>query len=333
MEESKAISPEVKGLFSTVRAQAKEYTKAFERLEIEISRFEALKTELSKVPDQIRYEVNNTIQELRKNVDDSIELLEVKFDTISNIYNDIESIRSLRDELSDMSKKLNNQTVEINNIINNFRARSEAELKSFIAEIRQKIDDEMAQHSAKTENKMNIKIRKLEGKLLTFDQKLWSVSNTQNYEFKNLLSDFNALKADVVDPQDVLETFDKVIKRSASNFIKEHAKDLIGDLLAMEKKEINDNISKIKQFFNQKNINMPGKEKDKEATYFDDFSFDLNTIINKNNANERMINSLKKEINTLNHDMNDIYKSKNIALIIAGLSLSGMLIMAIILAM
>lgn len=333
MEESKAISPEVKGLFATVRSQAKEYTKAFERLEIEISKFETLKTELSKVPDQIRYEVNNTIQELKKNVEDSIELLEVKFDTISNIYNDIESIRSLRDELSDMSKKLNKQTVDINNFINNFKARSEAELKSFIAEIRQKIDDEMSQHSAKTENKLNIKIRKLEGKLLTFDQKLWSVSNTQNYEFKNLLSDFNALKADVVDLQDVLETLDNVIKRSASNFIKEHAKDLIGDLLAIEKKEINDNISKIKQFFNQKNINMPGKEKDEEATYFDDFSFDLNTIINKNNANERKINSLKKEINTLNHDMNDLYKGKNIALIIAGLSLSGMLIMAIILAM
>jgi SMC interacting uncharacterized protein involved in chromosome segregation len=109
MEESKALSPEVKGLFATVKSQAREYTEAFERLNIELARFETLRTELNKVPDQIRYEVNNTIQELKKNFDESVELLEVKFDRISDIFNNIDNIKDLRDELQILSKKLNQQ--------------------------------------------------------------------------------------------------------------------------------------------------------------------------------------------------------------------------------
>jgi gas vesicle protein len=333
MEESKALSPEVKGLFATVKSQAREYTEAFERLNIELIQFESLRTELNKVPDQIRYEVNNTIQELKKNFDESVELLEVKFDRISDIFNNIDIIKDLRDELQKLSKTLNQQAHEINNTIANFKARSENEIDSFVKEIRQRIETDIEQQSAKTETKLNIKIRKLEGKLLTFDQKLWSVSNSQNYEFKNLLNDFDALKTDIVDIQDILESFDKYIKRVSSKFIKDHAKEIIGDLLAIEKKEINDNIAKIKQFFNQKNSNMPNSKysNSDEATYFDDFSFDLNTIINKSSSNERLINTMKKDLTAMNDQINELQKSKSIALLIAGLSLSGMVIMALVL--
>jgi ABC-type transporter Mla subunit MlaD len=333
MEESKALSPEVKGLFATVKSQAKEYTEAFERLSIELIQFEQLKTELTKVPDQIRYEVNNTIQELKKNFDESVELLEVKFDRISDIFNTIEDIRELRDELQKLSKTLNQQTIEINNTISNFKTRSQSELDNFIKETNRTIETTVEQLSAKTETKLNIKIRKIEGKLLTFDQKLWSVSNAQNYEFKNLLNDFENLKTDITDIQDILESFDNYIKNVSSKFIKDHAKELISDLLAIEKKEINDNINKIRQFFHQKNEKntIPQRNNTDEATYFDDFSFDLNTIINKSNTNERLLNSLKKELSNINDQIGDLQKSRSIALIIAGISLSGMLLMALVL--
>jgi hypothetical protein len=59
------------------------------------------------------------------------------------------------------------------------------------------------------------------------------------------------------------------------------------------------------------------------STYFDDFSFDLNTIINKSSSNERLINTMKKDLSAMNDQVNELQKSKSIALLIAGLSLSG----------
>ena len=331
MEESKAISPEVKGLFATVKSQAREYTEAFDRLNIELTRFETLRTELQKVPDQIRYEVNNTIQELKKNFDESVDLLEVKFDRISEVFNNIDSIRELKEDLIKLSKTLSQQKVEINNAVENFKARSENEINTFVKEINQIIEANVEQQSAKTETKLNIKIRKLEGKLLTFDQKLWSVSNSQNYEFKSLLRDFDSVKTDIVDLQDLLESFDKYIRKVSSRFIKDHAQEIIEDILVLEKKEINDNINKIKQFFShyKGNISNHNINNSNETTYFDDFSFDINTIINKNNSNERMIDSVKKDLSSLNDQILELQKSKSIALLIAGLSLSGMIIMAL----
>lgn len=333
MEESKALGPEVKGLFTTVKAQAKQYTDAFERLSYELASFESIKTELVKVPDQIRDEVNNTIQELKKNFEDTIELLEVKFERISNIYNDFENIRNLRDELTIMSTTLIKLTTEINITLNNFKSHSQTVLDSLVKESRQRIDDEMEKHASKTESKLTIKIRKLEGKLLAFDQKLWSVSNSQNYDIKRFASDIKSMKADIPDLQDALATFDNIIKRSASGVIKEHAKVIINDLLTIEKKEINDQLSKIERFFSQININMPTSEafSKSESAHFDDFVLDMKTINDKSNSNEQIINSMKKKIFTLNSQLEVLHKSNVLSIVIGILSLSGILIIAYIL--
>ena len=86
MEDTKAISPQVKGLFETIRKQAKEYSQAFEYIESERNILLKLQDELVALAVRMKQQVDTSILDLNKNFEDAISNIFYKIEKINIIY-------------------------------------------------------------------------------------------------------------------------------------------------------------------------------------------------------------------------------------------------------
>lgn len=189
MEESKALSPEVKGLFETVRVQAKEYAKAFEYLEAQINELNHLKIHLEKFAEQIRNDFNSANVELNKTVVDFVNEVELKTSRVQKVYESLDSIKTLRDELYEASNIMKRQIIDGRNSVQNFKEKSELEISNALSNISNTIEKEIEMHSQRFELNINLKLRQFQSKLLNYDQKMWSLSDSQSRDYKNFVNE------------------------------------------------------------------------------------------------------------------------------------------------
>jgi hypothetical protein len=194
MEESKAISPETKGLFDTIRAQAKEYAEAFDFLKREKEELMRLKSLLYDTQSEISAKAGDLFNEIHKNVIETLSLIESKTEKTIKIYDELENIRTLRDSLYSLSESLKKQAVELQSTNQMFKSRADIEIESTILEIRSKAEKEIESQIQKMELRLALKLKNIESKILNFDQKLLSISDFQGREYRTLLEEIESCK-------------------------------------------------------------------------------------------------------------------------------------------
>ncbi|HPI20502.1 MAG TPA: hypothetical protein PKY56_09030 [Candidatus Kapabacteria bacterium] len=189
MEESKALSPEVKGLFDTIKHQAKEYTKAFDYLETQISELSHLKTYLEKFAEQIRNDFNTTTVDLNKSIAEFVNEVELKSEKIQKVYDNLDSIKELRDELYEANNRIKRQITETSTSLQNFKEKSELEINSALSNISNTIEKEIESNIQRLELNISLKLRQFQSKLLNYDQKIWALSDAQSRDYKNFVNE------------------------------------------------------------------------------------------------------------------------------------------------
>lgn len=194
IEESKAISPEVKGLFELVKNQAKEYTYAFEDLQKKRDELDRNKLEFIKSARELREEVRNAIKELQASAEDSLKIVEQKTEKTIKIYNEFDKIEKLRESLSHTFDSMKEKTIEFEKRINEIKELSDSELENSLISLRKNIESEIETAISKLEFRLSLNVKRFDGKLLNLDQKLWAMAESHlnsNNKINDELDDLN----------------------------------------------------------------------------------------------------------------------------------------------
>ena len=143
MEDTKALSPEAKGLFETIKKQAKQYADAFGTLERETAELSSLKEEVTRLKDILNEDVTSSLKDIQDTVNDSIAVLETRTNKTQRIYSELEDIVDLKNELRELRDTLKKLQVELDSSISTFQKKSDIELDSIIESSKARITKEI----------------------------------------------------------------------------------------------------------------------------------------------------------------------------------------------
>jgi chromosome segregation ATPase len=194
MQDSKAISEDVKELFQMIKAQADEYSNAFELLEQKTSEFNNTIESLNSYKDFFKNEFSHLSADTKIYVNATIKELENRLDKVTTIYDNLDNINSLKEALYQLQDRLKKQYSHVDNIVDEFKNRAEVELGSTLMSLKFRLEKEIDNLSNKYEARIDLKLKRLESQVLNYDQKIISIVDYQNKEFKSLKDDVDSLR-------------------------------------------------------------------------------------------------------------------------------------------
>lgn len=194
MDESKAISPEIKGLFETIKRQAIEYSKAFEF-------FEKTKQDiLLKLNDLETFSqsISNLLDEKIKNIENSLNDFIVDFQqkttTFQEVYQNLASIQNLQGELSRLHSDLRVKLLQVDNLVKTLENKMEMEFESYSQKVMERIEEETDSTLKMLEVKYALKFKSIDEKFSNIDQKLLNQTVTHSRFSKAIYDEIDTLK-------------------------------------------------------------------------------------------------------------------------------------------
>lgn len=191
MENSKALSPEVRSIIDKLGTQIAEYGEAFSILGREIEKLEHFHIELENIGDRVQIEAANVFIDLETKVSNTISRLDSKSEVIMRIDSEWEAIRELQEELSRLQDKLRVGLLELSQATETFKTKSELELESTLNHIKMRLGKEieaeigkMEMHLALKLKNFDVKQQSLEHRTITMNDSFVREINAQNEDIE-----------------------------------------------------------------------------------------------------------------------------------------------------
>ncbi|MFN3269234.1 MAG: hypothetical protein ACK42G_01470 [Candidatus Kapaibacteriota bacterium] len=127
MEESKAISPEIKGLFETIKQQAIEYSKAFEFFEQTQREIVSKLKELDEFAQNISNSLDGKVKIIEDAVNNFVEDFQQKSANFEIFYRNLEYVEKLKNELTKLNSELKVKLLEVDNLVKTLENKIEME--------------------------------------------------------------------------------------------------------------------------------------------------------------------------------------------------------------
>lgn len=201
MEATRALSPELTGLFGKIQSQAEEYGKAFDLLEKCRKEFEASISKLNALEENVRNDSELAISKINTNVLESLIILKNKTDETVKLSIDLgdikafkTSLENLKSDLTNLNNTLTKQSEEIDSTLKYFKKKSEMELESTLLGLKSKIDKDIQSEGQKIEIRTNLRLKQMESIFLTFDDRLKLIEGNVSSAVKRLSLDMDLLK-------------------------------------------------------------------------------------------------------------------------------------------
>ncbi|MDX9790577.1 MAG: hypothetical protein WC313_10170 [Candidatus Kapaibacterium sp.] len=205
MQDTKALRPEIKGLFETIKNQAIKYSEAFELLDYHRSEYERYIKELKSLYDEIYVSTGNEMFQLRQKYDDLTKILKVENSKISRKYSELkdlkqlqdsyfsalESIKSIQTSLESQYSMLKKGSDDFNEKIQDIKNSANSKVDEFISVYLDKIDDTLKSQNHKFEDKINNKLRLIEGKIINNDEIYFAFQEKYKSDIKKVLDEFD----------------------------------------------------------------------------------------------------------------------------------------------
>jgi chromosome segregation ATPase len=235
MNETNAIRPELRGLFDTVKQQARQYRTAFETIEKRSDEFLKLAHELRKLSDDTQQDVENTIYNLRQKVEDLIKVLELETEKTLQKYRQLKDISELKDNVEDafersmeLRESLAKNNITAQNLIKSLDsekdklreiARNSSEY--LVKQEKQLIDDTLRKNFETFDKKYLEHAKSNEQRIIKLDKTFWSLQDKYENEFDKMAEElaemrqiFGSIKVDTdkrID--DFTKAFDLITKK------------------------------------------------------------------------------------------------------------------------
>ncbi|MCX7880447.1 MAG: hypothetical protein N2517_07275 [Ignavibacteria bacterium] len=227
MDESKAINPEIKGLFETVKRQALEYSKAFEFFEEEKKIISQKLEELENFSQHILEEIENKIKLLENTINDFISDFQQKSASFEVAYKELDRIELLKQELNNQNSELKVQMIKFDSLLKTFENKVELEFESLSRKVLNMIENEISSSLKKFEVKYALKIKSLEEKVVNFEQKLLALTLSQSRFTKTFYEETDTMQQGLQQIKQALYDERQKIEARFSEFSEELNKKLI----------------------------------------------------------------------------------------------------------
>jgi translation initiation factor 2 alpha subunit (eIF-2alpha) len=197
MDESKAISSELKGLFETIKRQAIEYSRAFEFFEKEKQEIIQRQNQLTEFSRILATEVGSKIHSLETKIDNFLSEFDQKTASIESIYKNLSSIESMNNNMSTLHSELKIRLLEVDNLLKTLENRIEKEFESLYNKLHKKLYEELDTTFKKLEVKYVFKFKSLDEKIINFDQKLLNLTVNQSNFSKTIYDDIETIRTNL----------------------------------------------------------------------------------------------------------------------------------------
>ena len=197
MQEIKSISPELNNLFNTIEAQADEYARAFDVLTHKLHEFDNNLHTLERFKSFFSNEFTELAADTKLSINNSLSELDHTLSKVITLHTQFEQIAAFKDSLVLLHNQLRNLISTADVSINEFKSKSNLELGSTLNAMKYRIEKEIESLSQKFETKIDFKLKRLETQLLNYDQKIASVIDYQNKEFRDIKNDLDSIRGKV----------------------------------------------------------------------------------------------------------------------------------------
>lgn len=267
MENTKAISSQVLGLFDTVRLQAHEYSRAFEQFQKESLEISRMHTALQVQIQDMEHRSNDYAIQLQQNVSAALLNIEHKAASIGGLFDELESIHELKASLE--------------KLYNSFEERS-AELTFVIDSIKSLVQKQVDKEFSKFEKKSELSFEQMRTQILSQDQRLWTLQDQQRRAFSMLSSDIDSFKSKITETKFIVDETNKIVE----------------NMLNTAESQMDEKLMEVRSFFDEqlalslksvKSNNAPDKQ----------FSDELDSFYQREIALKRQLTGLEKKYSTL----------------------------------
>jgi len=208
MQETKAIRPEIKGLFETVKQQSLQYVDAFEQLEDYKKQYQEIVNDVNRLAESLTLKVNHEIFSLKQKYDSITKILTIetnktldKYKELSSLsqlqdsYNSaIESIKIIRETLDKNTMQLKRDSEEYRRELNHIKINAEKEIKNIINGHDELIRKIVEEEKNIYEVNVNSKFKSLDSRLYKVELSTRTINNQLNTDFTRIYKDVDTLR-------------------------------------------------------------------------------------------------------------------------------------------
>lgn len=212
MQETKAISPEIKGLFDTIKIQAAQYADAFDQFDNTRKEFEEFSAELRKIHSDLYTKTNSELNNYSEIYDDLINLIKNEYSKVHLHYQELSDLKKLQDSYFETLQKINNLNItvesqsselktyfaEYSELVESLKKSSETKVDEFLSDSLSRIDEVVKTKYQKFENQITTKIRKIDGKVISNDAMFYSLQDQYSNDFKSILREIDSFKKAII---------------------------------------------------------------------------------------------------------------------------------------
>jgi hypothetical protein len=208
MAENKAIRPEIRGLFDTIREHALKYNRAFENLEKDREDYEYFVSDLKKQVQEFYKIINTDFYSIKQKYDDVIKIINIetlktleKYSELSDLellqksyFKAVQEISEIQQSLDEQTEFLKKESNAFINLINEIKHRSNREVEKFLENAEQTLSETISKEISKSEDKLMIKLVSVEKRIVYFDQVYWAFQDRYREEVRNFYKEMDTLK-------------------------------------------------------------------------------------------------------------------------------------------
>ncbi len=208
MQESKAIRPEIKGLFDTVKQQSKYYIEAFEQLNSFKSEYQQLIGDVNNLAESLALKVNHEIFSLKQKYDSIIKVLTIETNNTLEKYKELSDLSHLQDTYSQALQSINQVNVvveknilqlrkdaeEFHRELNYIKVNSDKEIKNLIDANKEYIKKIVSDEKIASDAENIAKFKNLDSRLSKTEQYSQKLSNDINNDIKSIQKELANLK-------------------------------------------------------------------------------------------------------------------------------------------
>ena len=199
MQETKAIKPDVKELFETIIQQTKDYEKAFDYFEQEARKIERERRSLESLAIRLREDVDKSINELTKAVGVTLETLRAEINRTIQVYGSVKDVVKTKDTLINLSTTVQEQSVELERTLKNFKIRYDGELDTFLDKSSTKLKKDFDYELESLRVKSDIHRSQVDGRIFANERKVQSLIDHHTMEISRLTTELQSLKSIVTE--------------------------------------------------------------------------------------------------------------------------------------
>lgn len=208
MQESKAIRPEIKGLFDTVKQQSKDYIEAFEQLNSFKSEYRQLIADVNNLAESLTLRVNHEIFSLKQKYDSIIKVLTIETNNTLEKYKELSDLSHLQDSYNQALLSINqvNDVVEKNILqlrkdaeefhreLNYIKVNSDKEIKNLIDNNKEFIKKIVSDEKIVSEAENTDKFKNFNSRISKTEQYIQKLASDIGKDIKSIQKELANLK-------------------------------------------------------------------------------------------------------------------------------------------